>query len=110
MAKRGRKPKTQIENELGRKYDYDKQRWDLVPFQEMSAVVDVFTYGAKKYSPDNWKEVKDGRRRYFGATLRHIVAWWCGEKDDKESKIHHLAHACCNLLILMCFDSQGIDK
>jgi len=33
--------------------------------------------------------------------MRHIVAWWLGERDDPESGFHHLAHAMCCLIFLV---------
>jgi len=85
----------------GAKYDQDKPQWDLLPWEPVAEVVAVLTLGAKKYSPDNWLKVPDHRRRYFAAALRHIMAWWCGQKNDAETGLHHLAHAICCLLFLM---------
>jgi len=90
----------------GRKFDQDKPRWDLLPYREVGSVVDVLTYGAIKYEPDNWKKVPDLKNRYFAAAMRHLTAWWGGEKQDPESGIHHLAHAICCLLFIMWFDNE----
>ena len=91
----------------GKKYDGDKPRWDLLPLDSVEQVVDVLTYGAKKYAPDNWKIVGDYRRRYYAAAMRHIVAWWRGEIIDPETGMHHLAHAVCCLLFLI--EREGED-
>lgn len=85
----------------GLKHDQDKARWDLLPWRAASEVVDVLTFGAQKYAPDNWRHVPDARRRYFAALLRHLVAWWLGEQRDPESGRHHLAHAVCCAMFLM---------
>ena len=58
------------------------------------------------YGPDNWRRVTDAKNRYFAAMVRHITAWWGGEKFDPESGLHHLAHAGCCLLFLMWFDDN----
>ena len=87
----------------GRKDDSKKPRWELLP---MGPVVKVLTMGATKYAPDNWQLVADSRRRYYAAALRHLVAWWGGEKTDPESGLSHLAHAACNLLFLAWFDKN----
>ena len=88
----------------GRKFDQEKLRWDLVPWDSVEQIVDVLTYGAKKYAPDNWKSVPEGRTRYFAALCRHLFAWWRGEKIDPESGKPHLAHAGCCVLFLLFID------
>lgn len=89
---------------VGVKYDTDKPQWSLVPLAAMTEVVDVLTYGAKKYAPDNWKKVPDARRRYIDACFRHFVAYASGEKNDPETGKSHLAHAMCCMLFLLAFD------
>lgn len=91
-------------NKVGVKYDNDKPQWSLVPFKAMTQVVDVLTYGARKYAPDNWKKVPDARRRYIDAAFRHLSAYVSGEKNDSETGKSHLAHAMCCLLFLLAFD------
>jgi hypothetical protein len=88
----------------GRKDDSEKTRWDLLPWGPLSEVVDVLTYGAKKYAPDNWKHVPNPKSRYFAAALRHLVAWQEGQALDPESGKHHLAHAICCLLFALWFE------
>lgn len=82
------------------KHDGEKARWDLLPLGAVGQVVDVLTFGAKKYAPDNWRTVPEYRRRYYAAALRHMVAWWRGERVDAESGLPHLAHAACCLLFI----------
>lgn len=89
---------------VGVKYDNDKPQWSLLPFRALKEVVEVLTYGAKKYAPDNWKKVPDARRRYIDAGFRHFTAYASGETRDIETGKHHLAHAICCLLYLVAFD------
>jgi hypothetical protein len=89
----------------GRKYDKDKLRYDLIPFKALDAVVGVLSYGAKKYAPENWRKVDGWRWRYFGAALRHMVAWFGGERVDPESGHKHLAHAACCLMFALELDA-----
>lgn len=88
----------------GVKYDKDKPKWSLLPFKALAEVVDVLTYGARKYAPDNWKKVPDARTRYVDASFRHFIAYINGEKNDSETGLSHLAHAICCLLFLLAFD------
>ena len=90
---------------LGKKYDSDKNRYDLVPANALDEVVKVLTYGAVKYNEDydqeNWRHVDHAKRRYFGALQRHIWAVKRGETHDPETGIHHYAHAMSNLMFLL---------
>lgn len=89
---------------LGVKYDNDKPQWSLLPFKALREVVDVLTYGAKKYAPDNWKKVPNAKQRYIDAGFRHFTAYAGGEKLDPETGKSHLAHAMCCLLYLLAFE------
>lgn len=90
----------------GTKADAGKRRYSLLPSGAVEEVVDVLTIGAVKYADDNWKKVPSPRTRYYDAALRHITAWFGGEKQDPETKKHHLAHAITCLMFLMWFDAQ----
>lgn len=90
----------------GFKKDQGKQRWDLLDIHCISEVVDVITFGANKYSDDNWKQVPRKTERYYSACMRHISAWRMGEKNDNETGKSHLAHAICCLIFLWCFDKN----
>lgn len=90
------------------KFDREKPMWDLLPYREVGQIVDVLTYGAAKYSPYNWMQMKDPHARCFAALMRHMTAWKSGEIMDKESGLPHLAHAGCCLLFLMHFDNKGV--
>jgi len=93
-----------VRGEVGQKYDKDKPRYDLIPLKALEQTVGVLTYGAKKYAPENWRRVEGWRRRYFGAALRHLFAWWGGEKTDPESGHPHMAHALCCLMFIAELD------
>lgn len=72
--------------------------------QGMQAIIKVLMLGAKKYGPENWRQVDDAQRRYYNAAIRHLVSWKLGEKIDPESGESHLAHAACCLLFLLEID------
>lgn len=94
-----------MSSDEGRKNDDDKLRLDLLPFAAVNHVALVLTYGAEKYAPYNWRKVEGWRWRYFAAALRHLTAWWLGEKNDPESGLPHLAHAACCVLFLLELDT-----
>jgi hypothetical protein len=93
----------------GVKFDNEKPQWSLMQWKALSQVVDVLTYGAKKYAPDNWKKVPNARQRYIDAGFRHFTAYAAGEKNDSETGKSHLAHAICCLLFLLSFE-LGEDR
>jgi hypothetical protein len=89
-----------VQEPKGLKFDGGKTRWDLLPLEPIKETVDVLTFGASKYGPENWRNVPDGFNRYFAALMRHIVAYKSGELYDQESGFSHIAHAICNLIFL----------
>lgn len=82
------------------KHDSGKLLWDLLPWHATEEVVEVLTYGARKYTPNNWRNA-EGTSRFFAAAMRHIVSYITGQKRDPETGIHHLAHAICNLMFII---------
>ena len=85
----------------GVKYDQEKLRYDLLPIEPLEEVVKVLMLGAKKYADDNWMKVEPYEKRYYSAVLRHIMAWKKGEIVDKETQLHHIAHAICCLMFIL---------
>lgn len=97
----------EIPQDLGIKYDGGKPDYSLLPFNALEEVVKVLTYGAAKYSRDNWKLVEPHKERYVAAALRHLTAYAREEKSDPESGRHHLAHAATCLLYIIEKDLTG---
>lgn len=90
-------------NNIGKKNDEGKARWDLLDMGFTADIVDVLTVGAEKYGENNWQGVEDAENRYFAALMRHIVAYRNDEDNDPEDGLPHLAHAACNLMFLQHF-------
>ncbi len=91
---------------IGRKDDNRKLRWDLLPVDPIRQIVRVLTFGAEKYAADNWQHVPQPFDRYYAAAMRHLTDWRDGERYDRETGIHHLAHAACCMLFLLWFDHK----
>lgn len=88
-------------SEAGKKYDAGKPRWDLVPLRAHSEFVDVLTFGAEKYTANGWRQVIGWRWRYTRAGLGHVIKYMMGQRNDEETRKHHLAHAlCCFYFVL----------
>ena len=103
--------KSQSAKTGGRKFDGGKPQYGLLPPNALRATVDILTFGAEKYEPNNWKHVPDSKRRYFDAAQRHLWDWKNGEQNDPESGKNHLAHALCCLMFLFEHDTiYSVDK
>lgn len=90
-----------MESSAGLKFDQDKpQPWLVIGgfSAALEEVAKVATFGAEKYTPDGWKHVQDGQRRYMEAFARHMLELGKGEIADAESARHHKAHMIWNLL------------
>jgi len=83
----------------GTKHDDGKPMLDLLDPGVLIDVAQVFTFGAQKYAPHNWR---DGiyTSRLYASLMRHLLAFWSGEENDPESGLPHLAHAGCCLMML----------
>jgi len=78
---------------------HPEYRWDLLPVEPLENLVEILTYGAKKYEPNNWQNVEP--HRYFSALIRHLIADFIkGEDDDQESSKGHSKHMHCNAMFL----------
>jgi len=85
--------------EYGLHHDSGKTRWDLMPWECLDEVAQVFTFGCTKYAERNWERgIHTGR--LIGSTIRHLFEWMMGRDYDIESGIHHLAHAAWNILAI----------
>jgi len=77
----------------------NKTQWRNMPFRVLDQVAQAVTNGDKKYAPMDW--VKKDPALFKDALMRHISAWFQGERNDPEDDIHHLAHAIVNCMYLM---------
>lgn len=102
------------------KQDKDKIRLDLFPPEAMFAISDILTFGASKYRERGW-EVGMDWSRVFGATLRHLYAWWGAKSNrtrenflfgelDVESGRSHLWHAGCCIVFLITYEERGVGN
>lgn len=90
------------QHEPGAKLDHGKPDLSLLLMfgRALSAVGDVGTFGAKKYTRGGWQFVPDGLTRYMAAMLRHVFKSFY-ESYDPDSGLHHLAHAAWNALAVL---------
>lgn len=84
----------------GKKYDEGKPRMDLIEYTSIAEIAKVMGYGADKYTAYNWKG-GIAQSRLYAAALRHLGQYWSGEDTDPETGISHVAHAGCNIMMLL---------
>ena len=94
----------------GLKFDTGKLQYSLIPTETTKALAEVLTFGARKYAPNNWMLVENGKTRYLDALYRHLEAFRSGETLDPESSLHHLAHALTNLAFLHYLETTKKEK
>lgn len=89
------------EPELGKRYNKGKAKLSMIMEVNagLTAIAEVFEYGAKKYDRGNWRkglpwtEIAD-------SSLRHLSLFLAGENLDPESSLKHIHMAAWNLLVL----------
>jgi len=70
--------------------------------EDVSKVVSIYSYGAKKYQDHNWMKVSPDR--YFAAMMRHFNTINTKSRYDDESGFLHLHHALWNVMALKWFE------
>lgn len=93
----------------GIRYDEGKPQFHLIPSDGLSELAKVYVFGASKYAPYNWERGM-AWSRVFNALLRHLYAFWDGERHDKETGLHHMAHVAWNALALLVYSLRGIGE
>lgn len=98
---------TPVQDGGGLRYNEGKCRVELIPPEWPWALGMVLTRGAIKYADRNWERGMSWAYM-LGSTLRHVFKFMCGERYDKESGNHHMAHAAWNCLGMMSYDIRGL--
>ena len=90
------------EPDAGLRFNNGKLRYDLLDTFATEQLVKVFTQGAQKYAPNNWKKGMKWSS-VLASLKRHVAAFEKGEDFDKESSNYHMAHAAWNALALVSY-------
>jgi len=102
------------------KFDTDKLRYDLTPSEWSEGDAQILTGGAKKYKPNNWRQVpKKDIMKYYAACERHMQDWRKFMEGKPDSEIfdrgegglgyHHLKNARTNLGFLLTL-TETVEK
>lgn len=98
-----------MNNNIFIKSDTNKLSPTLIDVEWYEDTCKVLTFGATKYSKDNWKKCED-INRYIDALERHLLEVKKGNYIDSESGCSHLAHISCNAMFLHFFTRKGETK
>lgn len=96
----------------GLRYNKGKLKYDLVDPWAHEKLVEVFTLGAQKYEPNNWRKGMSWVTT-VASLKRHLAAWEKGEDYDEETGLLHMAHVMWNAHALTAFYKiypQGDDR
>jgi hypothetical protein len=86
------------------------QRYDLLPWDQLDKVAELYGKGALKYAARNWEKGYVWSSSYASAQ-RHMKKFWQEHETlDEETQCHHLASAIFHLLALMRFEEQYPEK
>ena len=105
----GEKERKGLKEEGAIKFDFGKLRWDLIPYDSLEKLVEVFTHGAAKYDDENWRNGMSWKRMYRAA-LSHLQKAFRGRDIDEDSGCLSLAMTAWYCLCLIHFQMQGIGK
>jgi len=96
-------------SEGAKRYDKGKLRWDLIPFDALEKVVEVYTHGASKYEDENWRKGMKYKRMY-GPMFRHLTKSFRGQDLDPDSGCFHLAQVAWGCLSMLWFQMNGVGE
>jgi hypothetical protein len=90
------------------RYNEGKADLHLVPYESVEEISKVLSFGAKKYSEENWKKGMS-IKKCMSSLLRHAFAYMCGERNDPESGLSHIAHIGCNVFFILWYEKHRAD-
>jgi uncharacterized HAD superfamily protein len=96
----------------GLRLNDQKLRYDLLPPYAIEQLVEVLSFGCKKYDSRNWERGLSWTDT-VASLKRHTAAFEKGEDFDKESLLLHTAHIMWNAMALTQFYKtypQGDDR
>jgi hypothetical protein len=85
-------------------------RLHAAPVEALFELGKVYAFGESKYDDYNFRKGYKWSLSY-DAVQRHLGLFWNREELDKESGLHHLAHAAwhCFTLLFFSLTSRGTD-
>jgi hypothetical protein len=100
------------ESSGGTRYSEGKPgHWWCAPLRGLRLVAEVWTFGAEKYAPMDWKEGQS-YSTLIDCAMRHMLEVLdkgplARDPDSKDGKVLHLAAVAWNILCLLTFIADG---
>ncbi len=100
-----------LKTEQAIKHDSGKVDWAILPIGASEEIIKVFQFGADKYSRGNYLDGEGlAYTRVLNSALRHLYQFMRGEDQDPESGLSHLAHAGCNIYMLLTYELSNTPR
>ncbi len=94
-------------NDPKREAGMRKVPFQALPMAVLAEMAVAHGEGMAKYGGFNWREGRVCASTYYGAAMRHLVAWIEGEDIDPDSGLSHLIKAMTSLGVLRDAQIQG---
>lgn len=91
----------------GLRYDKGKIRWDLLPWDVLKEIAEVYTKGAEKYAPRNWEKGMPWSK-CWRPLLSHFYQWMMKKDRDEELGTYHMAMVAWNAMALMAYELRKV--
>ena len=85
-----------------------KPRISAVPPISLLAMGAAMQDGADKYGLFNWRDSAVTSTVFYDAIMRHLIAWYSGERNAPDSGVHHLAHVMAGCAIILDAEINGV--
>lgn len=95
-------------DEPGKRFDEGKLDYHLLPVPFLVELTKLYTAGAIKYDPENWRKGMS-YSRMIRCVWSHWLQWLCGIKKDPETGVHLCVVAAWNLVALYMYEVH-LDK
>ena len=94
----------------GLRFNDGKDRWDLLPWDALEALVRIYTKGGVKYAPRNWERGMHWSKM-VASMMRHFIRRVVyREVIDPETGELHFGHMAWNALGLLTYDLRNIGN
>jgi uncharacterized HAD superfamily protein len=88
--------------EQGQRFNSGKIRYDLLEPHAIEELAKIFSFGAKKYAPNNWLKGLPWMD-VIASLKRHLAQFEKGEDRDQETQLLHMAHVAWNALAIVSY-------